>query len=114
MRLMPTSMTMAPGLTQSAFTISGRPTAAMSISARRQTAGRSVVREWAMVTVASVPFARRSMAMGLPTIMERPMTTASAPLVSIPEISNNFMHPAGVQGTKPVGSSRTSLATFSG
>ena len=114
MRLMPTSMTTAPGFTQSALTISGRPTAAMRISARRQIAGRSLEREWAIVTVALEFFATSSIAIGLPTIMDRPITTASAPLVSIPEISNNFMHPAGVQGTKPVGSSKTSFATFSG
>jgi len=44
-RFIPTSMTVAPGLTQSGRTISGRPTAATSTSARRQTAGRSRVRE---------------------------------------------------------------------
>ncbi len=50
-RLMPTSMTIAPGLTQSPRTISALPTAATSTSARRATTGRSRVREWAMVTV---------------------------------------------------------------
>ena len=40
-RLMPTSITVAPGLIQSPRTISGRPTAANSRSARRHTAGRS-------------------------------------------------------------------------
>ena len=39
-RLMPTSITTAPGLTQSPRTISGRPTAATRMSARRQTAGQ--------------------------------------------------------------------------
>ena len=38
-RLMPTSITMAPGLIQSPRTISGRPTAATRMSARRQTSG---------------------------------------------------------------------------
>ena len=51
-RLMPTSITVAPGLIQSPRTISGRPTAAISTSARRQTSGRSRVREWQIVTVA--------------------------------------------------------------
>ena len=55
MRLMPTSMTVAPGLTQSPLTIRSRPTAAMSTSARRQTAARSRVREWQIVTVALAP-----------------------------------------------------------
>ena len=44
-RLMPTSITAAPGLIQSPRTISGRPTAATRISARRQVAGKSAVRE---------------------------------------------------------------------
>ena len=51
-RLMPTSITVAPGLIQSPRTISGRPTAANRMSARRQTAGRSRVFECATVTVA--------------------------------------------------------------
>src|SRR5215216_8033040 len=40
-RLMPTSTTAAPGLTQSPLTMRGDPTAATRMSARRQTAGRS-------------------------------------------------------------------------
>ena len=50
-RLMPTSITVAPGFSQSPLTISGRPTAATTMSARRTTSGRSRVRLWAMVTV---------------------------------------------------------------
>jgi hypothetical protein len=42
-RLMPTSITVAPGLSQSARTNSGRPVAANSTSARRDTASRSRV-----------------------------------------------------------------------
>src|SRR5215831_18510068 len=76
-RLIPTSMTVAPGLIQSPRTISGRPMAATSTSARRQTEGRSLVREWVMVTVAFS--AKRSCATGLPTMFERPATTASRP-----------------------------------
>ena len=87
-------MTTAPGFTQSALTISGRPTAAMRMSARRQMAGRSLEREWAMVTVALEFFETNRSAIGLPTIMLRPMTTASAPLVSMPETSQQF-HAAG-------------------
>src|SRR5690606_29458714 len=45
MRLMPTSMTVAPPLTQSPRIISGRPTAATRTSAVRHSAGRSFVRE---------------------------------------------------------------------
>ena len=39
-RLMPTSMTVAPGLTQSPLTIRSRPTAAIRTSARRQTSAQ--------------------------------------------------------------------------
>src|SRR5215813_11362793 len=42
-------MTVAPGLIQSPRIISGRPMAATSTSARPQTEGRSLVREWVMV-----------------------------------------------------------------
>ena len=74
---MPTSITVAPGLIQSPGTISGRPTAATTISARRTTAGRSLVRECAIVTV---QLSRSSScAIGLPTMFERPITTASSP-----------------------------------
>lgn len=50
--LIPMSTTVAPRFTQSAFTISGRPTAATRISARRHTSGRSLMRECATVTFA--------------------------------------------------------------
>src|SRR5690606_34918794 len=76
-RLMPTSTTVAPGLTQSPLTISGRPTAATRISALRHRAGKSCVREWAMVTVAFACSNR--FAIGLPTILDRPTTTAFNP-----------------------------------
>ena len=46
--------------------------------------------------------------------MLRPMTTAFAPAVSMPAAFNSLIQPRGVQGTKPVSSSSTSLATFSG
>src|SRR6185369_14008375 len=64
MRLIPTSMTVAPGLIQSPRTISGRPIAATTMSARRTTSGRSRVREWQMVTVAFS--LSNSAAIGLP------------------------------------------------
>ena len=54
-RLMPTSITVAPGLIQSPLTIRSRPTAATRTSARRQTSARSRVREWQIVTVALAP-----------------------------------------------------------
>ena len=52
MRFMPTSITVAPGFTQSPLTISGPADGGDRTSARRQTAARSRVREWQTVTVA--------------------------------------------------------------
>lgn len=49
---MQTWMTIAPGFTPSALTFSGRPTTALRMSALRQTAGSSFVREWAVAAVA--------------------------------------------------------------
>ncbi len=93
---MPTSMTTAPGLIQSRFTISGTPTAATSRSAPRQTAGRSLVLECATVTV---QLSRsRSAAMGLPTMFERPMTTAFTPFRSRMTFLARMAEPVGVQG----------------
>ena len=75
--LMPTSMTVAPGLTNSRVTNAGRPIAATRISAVRATAGKSTVREWHTVTVASR--CSSSIAIGLPTMSLRPITTACLP-----------------------------------
>ena len=75
--LMPTSMTVAPGLIQSALTICGRPTAATRTSARLLIAAASRLFEWTIVTVHSA--ARSSAAIGFPTRLERPSITASAP-----------------------------------
>jgi hypothetical protein len=85
-RLMPTSITVAPGLIQSPVIISGRPTAATRISARRQTAGRSRVRLCAIVTVQLSPSS--SCAIGLPTMFDRPTTTASSP-DSCPDVAQH-------------------------
>ncbi len=96
---MPTSMTTAPGLIQSPRIISGRPTAATTMSARRVIAGRSRVRECAMVTVQCA--CSSSCAIGLPTMLERPTTTASRP-ARLPSVSrSSIRQPSGVQGTKP-------------
>ena len=82
MRLVPTSITVAPSPTMSAVISPGEPAAAISTSARRQVAARSRVREWQWVTVALA--ASSSAASGLPTSCERPTTTASAPSSSTP------------------------------
>src|SRR6266852_6193014 len=97
MRFWPTSMTIAPGLIQSPRTISARPAATYSRSARRHTAGICRVREWAMVTVAFS--ASSSWASGLPTMLERPTTTASQPASEGETVLVSRMQPSGVQGT---------------
>src|SRR5271156_219698 len=53
MRLMPTSITVAPGRTKSGVTIPARPKAATTMSARRTTSGKLRVFEWQIVTVRS-------------------------------------------------------------
>ncbi len=91
---MPTSITVAPGLIQSPLTISARPTAATRMSASRQMPGRSLEREWAMVTVQSA--ASSSWAIGLPIRFERPITTARLPDRSPTTSLSSTMQPAGV------------------
>ena len=76
----------------------------MSTSARRQTPGRSRVREWQIVTVALAPSS--SWAIGLPKRFERPMTTASAPSSCAPASSSRIITPAGVHGRSPVAPER--------
>src|SRR3546814_4701364 len=78
---MPTSITVAPGFTQSPFTISGGPTAATRMSAPRQTAGRSLVRLWAIVTVQLS--ASRGWAIGLPTMRSEEHTSELQSLMRI-------------------------------
>ncbi len=76
----------APGFTQSPRTISALPTAAINRSACLTLSGRSFVREWQIVTVEF--FFTRSKATGMPTILDRPRTTASAPSNGAPVCSN--------------------------
>ena len=73
-RFMPTSITVAPGLTISAVMNRGRPMATIKMSALRATAGRSRVRLWQTVTVASpaAPRCISNIAIGLPTMSLRP------------------------------------------
>ena len=61
-----------------------------------------------MVTVASA--ASSSDAMGRPTMVLRPTTTACAPLVSIPLRISIWITPHGVQGRSAVGSPITSFS----
>ena len=74
---MPTSITVAPGFTMSAVTAAALPTAATSTSRLPAPLARSRVRLWQIVTVAWR--GSRSSAIGLPTMLERPTTTARAP-----------------------------------
>ena len=99
MRLIPTSITVAPGLSQSPLTMFARPTAAITMSAPRTMAGKSAVRLWATVTVQLSP--SRSSAIGLPTMFDRPMTTAFLPARSPSSARSNLRQPSGVQGTNP-------------
>src|ERR1019366_318075 len=109
MWFMPTSMT-APGLTIAAVRVLRRPTAATFTSASRVCPARSGVRLWQMVTVAS---ACKSMsAIGFPTVLLRPMTTACLPRRSMPVLSMSFMQPHGVHGLNP-GSPVTSRPALS-
>ena len=87
---MPTSITVAPGLIQSPRIICGRPIAATRISARRHSAARSRVREWATVTVQWAASSRA--ATGLPTMLERPITSARRPARSSPSVRRNRQH----------------------
>ena len=95
---MPTSITIAPGLIQSAFTNLGLPMAATRMSARRASAGRSLDRECAMVTVALA--ASSNCAAGLPNSSERPITSASFPAMSPTYSFKSSITPAGVHDTR--------------
>src|SRR6516225_5953736 len=95
-RLMPTSMTTAPGFTHAPLMSSGTPTAATRMSARGTSAARSLLL-WQMVTVASALSSRS--AMGRPTRMLRPTTTARFPR-GLQSISWSIrITPHGVQAT---------------
>ena len=66
------------------------------MSALRHSSCRLAVWEWQMVTVAFL--ASSSMAAGLPTMLDRPMTTACLPSMLVPVDSIIRTQPAGVQG----------------
>jgi len=83
-RLVPTSMTVAPGLTNSGPTGPGLPAATIRMSAHRERPGRSGVHERASVTLASHLLRPSMIANGRPTRHERPITTTFAPEVSMP------------------------------
>ena len=95
-RVLPTSITVAPGLIQSPLIKRGLPTATTRMSARRHSSARSRVLECATVTVQLSPI--NSAAIGLPTMLERPTTSARAP-ASDPSVSlSSIRQPNGVHG----------------
>ena len=98
-RLMPTSTTIAPGLSIAPVSVPRRPTAATTTSASRVWAPKSAVALWQTVTVASARSS--SSAIGLPTVLLRPITTACLPRKGTPVLSISFMQPCGVHGLKP-------------
>lgn len=87
-----------PGLIQSFFTRRGCPMATTTISAFRTTSRRFLVFEWQTVTVAW--FQIKSWAIGEPTILLRPTTTALAPAIWTPASLISFRQPFGVHGRK--------------
>ena len=70
------------------------------MSASRHCFAISAVLECAIVTVASAPLDASKIACGIPTFLERPITSACLPLVSIPAQSSNRITPFGVHGIK--------------
>ena len=104
-------MTTAPSLIYSDVIKRSFPIATIRISARFATSLRSFVRECATVTV---PFSRsKRAAIGLPTILLRPMITHSFPSIEILDLFKSWMIPAGVQDKNPF-SPIQSLPTLTG
>eukprot|EP01139_Manchomonas_bermudensis_P024945 Amastigsp_a843951_62.p2 type:complete len:183 gc:universal Amastigsp_a843951_62:206-754(+) len=94
---MATSMTTTPGRSQSPRTSSAWPTAAIRMSAFCTSSLRFAVLEWHTVTVAFSR--RRHRAAGMPTMFDRPSTTACLPSIVTPERRSSSMHPLGVHAT---------------
>ncbi len=84
------------------------------MSAEAHTLSKSLVLEWQMVTVASLPLPTARIAAGLPTTMLLPKTTTCLPAVSIWKWSIISITAVGVQGGKAVGSSNINLPALSG
>mmetsp|Transcript_73370 Transcript_73370/g.194971 ORF Transcript_73370/g.194971 Transcript_73370/m.194971 type:complete len:229 (+) Transcript_73370:328-1014(+) len=93
---MPTSITIAPGLIQSPRTRPALPTATTTMSAFLACAALSRVSMWQMVAVQPALSSIRSI--GIPTMLEAPMTTASLPRSGTPSECSMCMQPSGVHG----------------
>ena len=87
----PTSMMIAPFLTQSLFTNSGFPIAAIRISAFLQILSISTVLECTVVTVQDS--FNNNWAIGFPTILDLPITTEFLPANSIPSSFRSSRQP---------------------
>ena len=98
MRLIPTSMTTAPGLTIWAVINPATPAAETSTSPVRVTVASSAVNLLVEITVASARMS--STTIGLPTILLAPTQTHRAPTNSIPVDSIISITARAVHGTK--------------
>lgn len=94
----PTSITQLPSLIHSPLTTPLFPTATTRISASLTTSFRFVVKEWHSVTVA-LRFVKRA-AIGFPTSLLRPITTALFPSILNPVLLISSTQPRGVQGMR--------------
>ncbi len=97
-RLTPTSMTVAPGLTWAGPISPGTPTAATRMSASLVTSARSEVRECAIDTVASAPRSASISARGLPTRKDRPHDDGPSPRGGDLVMVEQPHHPGGGAG----------------
>mmetsp|Transcript_5871 Transcript_5871/g.16568 ORF Transcript_5871/g.16568 Transcript_5871/m.16568 type:complete len:239 (-) Transcript_5871:585-1301(-) len=97
MKFVPTSTTTAPGFNQDPLTNWAWPTAATTMSASLTILLMFLVLEWTTVTVASLAWSKA--ATGMPTMFERPTTTALLPAMTTLDRSSNSKHPTGVHAT---------------
>mmetsp|Transcript_867 Transcript_867/g.2227 ORF Transcript_867/g.2227 Transcript_867/m.2227 type:complete len:270 (+) Transcript_867:656-1465(+) len=95
----PTETATAPGATHDPRTSPGTPAHEMTTSDARQSCCRLAVALCATVTVACAW--RSECARGLPTMRERPMTSACLPRSWMPPCSSNFITASGVTGIQP-------------
>ena len=86
MRLMPTSITVAPGLIHSGVTKPGTPAAEITTSHVRAKSGKSLVNRLTLKTVASDRI--NNNAIGFPTMLDWPTTRHRTPHKSTPRRSS--------------------------
>eukprot|EP00754_Rhynchopus_humris_P037987 Rhum_TRINITY_DN20689_c0_g1::Rhum_TRINITY_DN20689_c0_g1_i1::g.171860::m.171860 len=110
-RLMPMSITIAPGRIHSPFTRPGLPAATTTSSAERTALSRS--RQNLCTTFTHAPARSSSRAMGRPTWFDEPTTRHSRPYGFTPVDQMSCMTPHGVQG-RIVGARDTRAPRFCG